>query len=177
MSNSARTIIGVNTMKKSIIYIFLSIITLLNMSSVYAGMSEVKWINVETYKDIKASHEHQKRFEARIFSAFEKHFLKLSEKLPEGHLLKVEVTNVDLAGDIRFAAMDDIRVVKDIYPPRIAFSYKVVSKDKSVLQSGDVKLKDIGFLMGSTMRYRNKTIGYEKRMLDEWFKTTFENNT
>lgn len=162
-------------MKTTILFFVLSIVALFNIDSAYAGMSEVKWKNTEKYKDIRAGNEHQKHFEKRIFSAFEKHFLKLSEQLPKGQLLKIEVTNVDLAGDVRFDSMNEIRVVKDTYPPRLTFSYKVFNSDKTVAQSGDVNLKDLGFLMGATIRYRNRSIPYEKRMLDKWFKNTFEN--
>ena len=29
-------------------------------------------------------------------------------------------------------------------------------------------------MMGSSLRYRNKVLGYEKQLLDDWFDETFE---
>ena len=91
MSNSTIILNKGSTMKNPIIFIVVSIVALLNISSAYAGMSEVKWKNTEKYNDIRAGNEHQKHFEERIFGAFEKHFLKLSEQLPKGQLLQIKV--------------------------------------------------------------------------------------
>lgn len=157
----------------------LSIIALLFVfiNSAYAGTSEIKWTEPDKYTDIRAGNEHRVRFKERIFKAFEEHFLALSAALPEGQLLKVDVTNVDLAGDVRFSTIDHIRVIKDLYIPRMTFSYQLLNADKLVLQSDDVALKDMGFRIGINLRYKNKTIPYEKRMLDKWFNSTFINNT
>ncbi|XPF92760.1 DUF3016 domain-containing protein [Colwellia sp. RE-S-Sl-9] len=140
--------------------------------NVAAGESEVIWENPDKYTDIRAGSESQSRFEARIFNSFEKHFAKLTEKLPEGQILKIKVIDVDLAGDVRFDTMDRIRVIRDIYFPRIEFSYQLVNADKSVAQSGEINLKDMVF-MGSFSRYQNKSLSYEKVMLDKWFADTF----
>jgi hypothetical protein len=164
-------------MKKVIELFVATTITLVSAGSAYAGISEVKWANPDKYTDIKAGNEHRTHFKNRIFKAFEEHFAKLSETLPEGQLLKIEVTNVDLAGDVRFDTMDRIRVIKDLYIPRMKFTYKVINADKSVAQEGDVDLKDMGFMSGSSLRYKHKPIPYEKRMLDKWFKATFIQQT
>jgi hypothetical protein len=164
-------------MKKLLVLIVLFVTGLLNSNNAFAGMSEVTWKDSDKYTDLRPGNEHRQHFKNRIFGAFEKHFLKLSEQLPEGQLLKIEVTNVDLAGDVRFDTMVRIRVIKDLYIPRMKFTYKVINADKSVAQEGDVDLKDMGFMSGSSLRYKHKPIPYEKRMLDKWFKATFIQQT
>ncbi len=94
------------------------------------------------------------------------------KELPEGKVLNIEVTDVDLAGDVH-RTMSRIRVMTDVYAPRIEFSYQLVDQNKNVLLSGSENLKDRNYLMGSNLRYRNEFLGYEKNMLDEWFKDTF----
>ena len=141
--------------------------------NVAAGESEVTWTNTDKYTDIRAGNENRARFKTRIFSHFEEHFSKLSEKLPEGQVLKVNVTNVDLAGDVRFDTMDRIRVVRDIYIPRMKFTYEVVNADKSIADSGDADLKAMGFMQQASTVGHHKAIYYEKKMLDKWFKNTF----
>ena len=136
-----------------------------------AATSEVKWTNPDKYRDVDAGDGHRAKFKARIFANFEEHFSLLAEKLPEGQTLLIDVKDVDLAGDVH-QNMQRIRVIKEIFFPRIEFSYQVLDGNKNVLTSGDVNLKDMSFMMGSNLRYNRDSLGYEKRMLDEWFEKT-----
>lgn len=141
-----------------------------------AAEIEVEWIDPDKYTDIRPASESKKRFKERIFKSFEKHFTKLGKKLPEDRLLKLKVTNVDLAGDVRFSPMQELRIVKDLYIPRIKFSYELLDNDKVVIESGEADLKDGGFLLSSS-RVSNRTLKYETPMIDRWFKETFTNES
>ncbi|MBU2925055.1 DUF3016 domain-containing protein [Colwellia sp. 1_MG-2023] len=156
--------------------LFSLFITLSSSGFAYAATSEVTWTNYEKYRDIRPSNGSRKHFRESTFYNLEKHIAKLAEKLPEGQVLKIDVTDVDLAGDTMAGGIDQIRIVKDIYFPRINFSYQLVSTDGNVIESAEVILKDMSFLMGSRLRYRNESLGYEKNMLDEWFLETFDNH-
>ena len=144
--------------------------------AVQAAQVEVKWTNPDKYTDVDAGEEHRQHFKDRTFKAFEKHFAKLAESLPENQKLIFDITNVDLAGDVNFGGIKRIRIVKDLFFPRIEFSYQLLNADNSVIKSEKVSLKDMGFMMHSGLRYRNQTLGYEKEMLDDWFKKNFEND-
>jgi len=150
-------------------------LTTLFVAKSNAADAEVTWSNPDKYRDIRSGFDNRKRFKERTFKSFEKHFVTLAEKLPDGLLLKIDVTDVDLAGDVHFGSNSQIRVVKDIYFPRLKFSYELFNVDKSIVTSGDINLKDMSFMMNNNFRYRNKTLGYEKRMLDNWFSKTFHN--
>lgn len=141
-----------------------------------AAQVEVKWSNPDKYSDVDGGEEHRQHFKDRTFKAFEKHFAKMAELLPEQQKLVLDVTNIDLAGDVNFGGIKRIRIVKDIFFPRMEFSYQLLNADNSVVKSGEVSLKDMGFMMHSSLRYRNQTLGYEKEMFDDWFKKTFEND-
>lgn len=156
--------------------LFSLFITLSSSGFAYAATSEVTWTNYEKYRDIRPSNGSRKHFRESTFYNLEEHIAKLAEKLPEGQVLKIDVTDVDLAGDTMAGGIDQIRIVKDIYFPRINFSYQLVSTDGNVIESAEVILKDMSFLMGSRLRYRNESLGYEKNMLDEWFLETFDNH-
>ena len=112
----------------------------------------------------------------RTFHHFEKHFAKLSASLPEDQTLKIEVTNLDLAGDTHVGGIDRLRIIKNIYFPRMNFTYQLIKADGSIVLSDKVKLKDMNFMMGAHLKYRNEALRYEKQMLDDWFSKTFENN-
>lgn len=160
-------------MNKSIMCLMFAATTLMPLSYAQAAEVEVKWTNPDKYSDIDAGEEHRKHFKERTFKSFEKHFAKLAESLPEGQKLVLDVTNIDLAGDVNHGGMKRIRVVKDIFFPRMEFNYQLLNADSSVIKSEDVSIKDMGFLMHNGLKYRSQSLGYEKEMLDDWFKDTF----
>lgn len=159
----------------------LLLVTMLSIVTVapnaMAADSEVKWSNPDKYRDIYPGEESRKKFRAKTFAKFEQHFAKLAAKLPEGQTLKVDVTNVDLAGDVHHGSIDQIRIVKDIHFPKLSFSYQLVDKNNQVIKESDVKLKDMNFLQNRSLKYRNDFLGYEKKMLDKWFKESFMEET
>jgi hypothetical protein len=142
--------------------------------SANAATSKVTWVDYEKYRDIDPSNEGRKHFRERVFYNLEKHFDKLSAKLPEGQVLNIKVTDVDLAGDTHIGGISQIRIIKDMYSPRMNFSYELDNADGSIVTSDDVVLKDKSFMMGSALKYRNQSFGYEKKMLDDWFTKVFK---
>lgn len=101
---------------------------------------------------------------------FREHLAKLAEKLPAGQSLKVDFLDIDLAGDVfPRVAIQDIRVMKGRADwPRLHLRY-TVEQDGNVVSYGESKLADPNYLM-SRNRYDNEMYGYEKEMLDEWFR-------
>lgn len=149
------------------------LIVLLPLTNTYAASVEVNWIKPEKYTDVRAGQESRKRFRERTFKKFEAHFQKLASKLPEQQKIVINVTNVDLAGDVTFN-MKRIRIIKDIYIPRMKFNYQLLNADGKVLKQEDVDLKDMGFMMHANSRIHNDALRYEKVMLNKWFKSTFD---
>lgn len=165
---------GGHIMKNLFTILAITIFSVLLSPKSNAADLEVKWTNPDKYRDIRAGQESRKSFKDRTFKSFEKHFTKLAAKLPEDQLLKIEVTDVDLAGDTRFDTISQIRVITELYFPRMKFSYQLINADKSVNTSGEADLKDMSFMNGGRLlRYRNESLSYEKKMLDDWFNETF----
>jgi hypothetical protein len=160
-------------MKILITTLLVMFVALSSFNVTYAATSEVTWTDYEKYRDIRAGNSNRKHFRESTFYNFEKHFTKLAKRLPEGQVLKIDVTDVDLAGDTNAGGIDNIRIVKNIYFPRMNFSYQLVNDDGSEIDAGEVKLKDMSFMISNRLKYRNQLLGYEKNMLDEWFLETF----
>lgn len=159
---------------KNITITFLAIFTFFALpQTVYAATSEVTWTDYEKYRDIKSGGGSRKHFRERVFDELEKHFAKLATSLPEGQALNINVTDVDLAGDVHIG-IKQFRIIKDIYSPRMNFSYSLVNADGNIIASDEVVLKNMNFLMDNSLKYRNKSLGYEKKMLDGWFTDTFK---
>jgi len=161
-------------MKQTILIITLLTTSFLLSPNAFAASSEVTWTDYKSYRDINEGNEGRKQFRERTFKDFEKHFAKLAATLPEGQTLKIDVTDVDLAGDTNAGGINRMRIVKHMYSPRMNFSYQLLDADGKVIQSEEVVLKDMNFMSGSNLKYRNKSLGYEKKMLDDWFEETFK---
>lgn len=160
-------------MKKFMIALFI-LFTFSSLSQIaYAATSEVTWTDYKKYRDIRPGSESRKHFRERTFNNFEKHFAKLAQNLPVEEVLKINVTDVDLAGDTHAGGVNQVRIIKEIYYPRMKFSYELINADGQVITSGNVDLKDMRFMVTNN-KYRNQSLSYEKKMLDAWFVKTFK---
>ncbi len=133
------------------------------------GNVSVTWQSPGHYRDIESSGEIQSRFQKRLFEDLTKALSKEAAKvLKDNQKLKLTVTDVDLAGDVRpsFGAGDDIRVVKDIYPPRFKFSYTLTQDGKTVAE-GKENLTDLSFLDRIQPAFE-RPFKYETHLLNSW---------
>ena len=90
--------------------------------------------------------------------------------LGEGQQLQIEFTDIDLAGDyepIVHPSLDDVRIIKSIYPPRLQFRYRLTDASGQVLSEGEENLRDLGFDVHAITR-NSDPLRYEKRMLERW---------
>ncbi|MBM7073240.1 DUF3016 domain-containing protein [Shewanella sp. 202IG2-18] len=134
------------------------------------GSVSVIWQSPDHYRDIKSSGELQSRFQARLFKDLTKSLSKEAKKvLKSKQKLQMIVTDVDLAGDVRpsfGAGASDLRVVKDVYPPRFKFTYKVTQEGK-VLATGKENISDLGFLDRIQPAF-DRPFKYETHLLNSW---------
>jgi hypothetical protein len=137
---------------------------------------KVNWQNPEKYSDIRPSSGSKKAYQKRVISAFDKIWADFAKKLPVGHSLVVTVKDLDLAGDVNpMYRIDhsDIRVIKEIYFPRMTFDYQLLdSAGQVVAAEQDVKVKDMGFMHSSPIGLGSSEFVYEKQMLKHWFQKT-----
>lgn len=124
----------------------------------------------EQYTDIREGFSGPQYNYEDIFRIFEKHLGKLASKLPNNYQLVMQVTDIDLAGDI---AGGDIRVVTHPFSPRIAFSYQLLDADQVVVVEGKENIRDSAFMTNRSLRYKSDPLGYEKKLFDDWFKERF----
>lgn len=161
-------------MRESIYIVTLLISTLLLTPTAFSANSEVIWTDYKSYRDINEGNDGRKQFRERTFKYFEEHFAKLAATLPTDNTLKIDVVDVDLAGDTHIGGINRTRIVRHMYSPRMNLSYQLLDADGTVIQSDNVVIKDMNFMSGSNLKYRNRSLGYEKKMLDDWFDKTFK---
>jgi hypothetical protein len=143
------------------------------------GAVTIVFDHPEKYTDVKDSWSDydNERGRDHYLPLLREHLEKtVARRLPAGQQLTLTFSDIDLAGDFepwRGVQFDDIRVVKDIYVPRLNFAFKVTDASGAVIKSGDRKLVELGFQLGITPGFRDDPLRYEKAMLDNWLGQEF----
>lgn len=133
------------------------------------GLATVTLINPRDFSDIDTGN-------FGIQSDFEQSVAKkLAEALAD-HFKETDVTiditftNIDLAGETRYN-MQEIRVLKDLYIPRMSFEYVIKDIAGNIMLADTVDIKDMSYLSKRLFGMEaNNLIGYDKRMLIEYFE-------
>lgn len=139
---------------------------ILAASSCAWATATVTFDNVEKMTDVPRDQSDRESMEA----AFRELLNTLSSSLPAGQELKVEFVDIDLAGDVfPRVAIQNVRVYKGRADwPRIHLRYSI-EQDGKVLRSGDRQLSDPNYQM-SFNHYKQEMYGYEKQLLEDWFR-------
>lgn len=105
-----------------------------------------------------------------------KHLRYRAERvLPQQEHLEVTFTDVQRAGTYepwRGPRFDDVRIIKDIYPPRIDLTFTLSDGSGGVIKQGTRELRDPSFLQRGRLN-ETDPLRFEKRMLDDWLRSEF----
>lgn len=98
---------------------------------------------------------------------------RASKMLPPGDHLDIVVTDIDRAGNFepwRSYPLSEVRIIKDIYPPRIDLRFRLTDASGKVLREGTRKLRDPGFMTDAISRSMTDSLRYEKGLIDRWLR-------
>ena len=98
---------------------------------------------------------------------------RLAEALPVGDTAEVRITDVRRAGSLEPTRGGDVRVVTDMYPPRIALTFEIRSADEKLMQSGVRTLQDSSFQLRGRA-HDGDPLRYEKALIDDWVSKEFK---
>ncbi|QSX78852.1 DUF3016 domain-containing protein [Agrilutibacter solisilvae] len=140
------------------------------------GPVDVRWREPSQFEEMRYG---QASFEDRRGEWVEELAQHLRERAasrlaPGDHLL-VEFIDIDRAGDFerwRAVGVQDTRVVRDIYPPRMRLNFVHTDANGTVLAQGERRLTDAGFLSGAR-GIDSDRLRFEKRLLDQWLVREF----
>jgi len=133
------------------------------------GRAEVRYVAPEQFTDAGFG-----AFELeRTQHVLTQHFERLARALPDGQVLKVEITDVDLAGEVDAFSPHRLRVM-GLLPdaPRLALRYELQQGDQ-VLARGEDRLSDLSYLDRRAGLRPSEPLPYERRMLADWFGQRF----
>jgi hypothetical protein len=98
------------------------------------------------------------------------HLQLLGAQLPATQTLRIDVLDIDLAGEVSPRRISPpLRVAGNADWPRIHLRYSL-EQDGRVLRSGDEWLKDLHYSRTGIYARRDAPLYYEKRLLDAWFR-------
>ncbi len=95
--------------------------------------------------------------------------------IPATHKLIVTVTDLDQAGGFEpwnGPGFDDIRIVKDIYPPRLQLVFRLIDAEGNIVREGRRELRDTAFLMKMTVNQHDR-LRHEKALIENWLRAEF----
>ncbi len=95
-----------------------------------------------------------------------------ARQLAPGQKLEVTITDIDLAGDFipSNPKLMDVRVIKDIYIPRMVLFFRLLDADRKVITEGERKLTDLNFMNNLGLVDRDQPLFYDKALLTEWVR-------
>ncbi len=135
-----------------------------------AGTVEVNYVEPEKFTDIGFGTVDRER----VLSDMSAVLKALGTRLPDGQTLKLEVTNINLAGELRPGAGRDLRIVSGRTDwPEVTLRY-TLRAGNDTLKSGEAKIYDLAYFERANFIDRVGTnLPFERQMLRKWFAATF----
>lgn len=113
----------------------------------------------------------------RLLDVLSDHLKKTAtKKLAAGQKLEVTIKDVDLAGDFipGRPSINEVRIIKEIYIPRISLSFKLTDASGAVIKEGDRRLSDMNFMQNLSIMGRNEPLFYDKQLITDWVSKEFK---
>lgn len=137
------------------------------------GPVSVDWTDPAEFSDIRFSGNRWEAQRGNWVQQLAEHLQRSAVRhLPPGQTLQVTLTDVMRAGRYepwRGPNLQDTRIVRDIYPPRIELTFTRIDAQGSVIDQGDRRLSNAAFMMGSPVG-SSDPLRFEKAMLDDWLR-------
>lgn len=144
------------------------------------GPVQVQWTDPAQFTEIRQS---SNRFEAERGNWVEQlaKYVQTSaaKQLQPGQKLDVTITDIKRAGDYEpwhGPRGSDIRILRDLYPPRITLTFTLTNAQGQALAQGERKLSDSGYLHNIGLQRDTDPLRYEKQLLDDWIRRDLRNS-
>ena len=138
-----------------------------------AGPVSVDWTDPAKFSEIAASGNRSEAARGDWLNQLAVYMRESAQKaLPDGQQLQLTIVDVQRAGryepwmGINYG---HVRVMRDIYPPRMTLNVRITGADGQVLAEGERKLSDMSYLQNSTP-VDTDNLRFEKRMIDDWLR-------
>jgi hypothetical protein len=141
-----------------------------------AVRTTVTYFESEKFTDVAESSYGSERERAATLAALKEYLIQQASRLiPANHRLLITVTEIDRAGDFepwQGPSFDTIRIVKDLYPPRIVLLFRVTNEEGNIVREGKRELRDLTFMTKVPLN-RDDPLRCEKELIDGWLRQEF----
>ena len=141
------------------------------------GPVSVTWADPATFTELKASGNRFESAQGDWLLQLAKYMRKQADKqLTPGNKLELTIVDIQRAGRYeQWHGLDrqNIRMIREIYPPRMTVKYRETDANGAVVAEGERKLTDLAFMVNSGMINDSDPLRYEKRMIDSWLRRDF----
>lgn len=136
----------------------------LAMATAAHAQAEVSFKDPDNFSDLGETHWDRQNAMKQI----EEHLKRQADRELAGKQLKIEFTDIDLAGELEpRAAANRVRVLRTVTIPRMEFTY-TLSENGKVLEQGKATINDMNYQSSTNRYFDSEPFRYEKRMLDDW---------
>ena len=144
------------------------------------GPVQVQWTDPAQFTELRHSRNRWDAERGDWVEDLAEHLRKqASKQLPEGQKLDVTITDIKRAGDYEpwhGPNLDEVRIKRDIYPPRISLQFTLTDANGLVIDQGERKLSDTGYLLNSSLPNNTDPLRYEKRLLNDWVRRELQSD-
>ena len=144
------------------------------------GPVSVEWTDPAQFTELRYSRNRWDAQRGDWVEDLAEHLRKqASKQLPEGQKLEVTITDIKRAGDYEpwhGSRLDDVRIMRDIYPPRISLQFTLTDANGQIIDQGERKLSDTGYLLNSSLPNNTDPLRYEKRLLNDWVRRELQSD-
>lgn len=136
-----------------------------------AGSAEVRFVEPDRFSDAGRNPFDR----AQMLVSLTAHLGQLAQRLPDRQRLRIEVLDIDLAGEQVLRHGSDVRVMRGGADwPQIRLRW-TLEQGGVALKSGEDRLSDLGYLSGRAAASSSEgDFPHEKRLLTQWFRAQFE---
>lgn len=140
-----------------------------------AGLAQaevkVSFTEPEKFTDIRGNSGFNR---PEVLGELEAHLRKQAEKYLPGREVVLEVTDVDLAGEVEpiWRSGQWLRLLRDVTLPAISLKYEVREQGQ-VVRQGEMRMRDLGYRDGFNRYPESDPLRYERRMIDRSFEKEF----
>jgi hypothetical protein len=143
------------------------------------GRVAVQWSDPAKFSEIRGSGNRSEAERGDWVTDLARHLRKSAERrLPGDERLEVTITDIRRAGNYepwRGIHYNDVRILRDLYWPRIALDFKLMRADGSVVAEGQRVLSDPSYLGSASTTSEGDPLRYEKQLIDRWVRRELQN--
>ena len=137
------------------------------------GAVSVEWTDPAAFSDLRFSNNRWEAQQGDWVTRLARHLQeRAGTRLPAGQKMDVTITDIQRAGRYEpWAGINysHVRVMRDIYPPRMTLNVRITGADGEVISDGERKLSDMSYLQRSSP-HQTDNLRFEKRMIDDWLR-------